>query len=147
MADMSTGTQTPAERAAEQRARRAATTNPSPRQAPINAPQASVQAHHLAQAITDWYQAEALRQQFEALSPQAQTEVLRSAQDLANAEAAQVDHTTRVARKVFTTAAAALLVATVGRDLYKATKTPVDDEIIGFTQNGQPRYRSGRVGW
>ena len=101
MADMSTGTQTPAERAAEQRARRAANTNPSPRQAPINAPgQASVQAHHLAQAITDWYQAEALRQQFLALSPEDQAQVLRSAQDMANAEAGQADHTARLARKV-----------------------------------------------
>jgi hypothetical protein len=120
---MSTTQQTPEQRAAEQKARKAAIVNPNPRQDPIRAPlssQAPIAPNHLAQAL----EAESLRQAFLALPADQQRNVLLHAQALADAQAAQQQQTARTVRKVVTTGAALVALGSLGHILYGATECP-----------------------
>lgn len=89
---MSSTAQTPAERAAEQRARKAATVNPRPRQDPIIAPTSTPGHPPQMSAAQVEYQrqlAVAQCQAFLALSPEHQAQLLREADVQAQAAAVQ----------------------------------------------------------
>jgi hypothetical protein len=114
---------TPAERAAQQRARKAVATNPNPRQEPIRAPagaQAPIQAQHLAQAL----EAQALLAQFYVLPPEQQAQVLAAAQDLANTQATQAQNGAKLIKNLLGIGLGAFGISRLANGIAEAGRNP-----------------------